>query len=124
GLGRTVHAAEGRAPHEIRTAIEVLGAQRIGHGTTLLEDPSVVDLVIERGVTIEACPTSNVHTGVIDAVAAHPLPRWLAAGVRACVCTDNTLLSDVTSAEEHRRVAAIPGMTPDLLAIAIANGHA
>jgi adenosine deaminase len=124
GIGRTVHAAEGRSPEEIRVAIERLEAQRIGHGTTLLEDPSVVDLVLDRNVVIEACPTSNVHTGVIAALEEHPLPRWLARGIRACVCTDNTLLSDVDSREEHRRVLDIPGMDPVLLATAIAVGHA
>lgn len=124
GLGRTVHAGEGRPPSEIRMAIEVLGAQRIGHGTTLLGDPAVVDLVRERGVTIEACPTSNLHTGVIASIADHPLPRWLELGVRACICTDNTLLSDVDAVEEHARARAIPGMTDELLAQAIAHGHA
>ncbi len=124
GLGRTVHAAEGRAPQEIRVAIEALHAQRIGHGTTLLEDASVLELVLERGVTIEACPTSNVHTGVIAEVAAHPLPRWLELGVRACVCADNSLLSDVTSAQEHERASKIPGMTAARMAQVVANAHA
>ncbi len=124
GLGRTVHAGEGRPPAEIAVAIEVLGAQRIGHGTTLEDDPRVLDLVLERGVTIEACPTSNVHTGVIASVDDHPLPRWLARGVKACVNTDNTLFSDVTAAEEHARARAIPGMTDELLARAISCGHA
>ncbi len=124
GLGRTVHAGEGRPPSEIRTAIEQLGAQRIGHGTTLLDDPAVVDLVRDRGVTIEACVTSNLHTGAIARIADHPLPRWLELGVRACICTDNTLLSDVDATEEHARARSIPGMTDALLERAIAHGHA
>ena len=124
GLGRTVHAGEGRPASEIRDAIEVLGAQRIGHGTTLLDDPAVVDLVGERGVVIEACPTSNVHTGVIGAVAEHPLPRWLELGIRATVCTDNTLLSAVTAPVELERVRAIPGMTDRFVTAVVAHGHA
>jgi adenosine deaminase len=119
GIGRTVHAGEGRPPAEIRTAIEELRAQRIGHGTTLLDDPRVLDLVLARGVAIEACPTSNVHTGVIRDVADHPLPRWLDLGVRACVCTDNTYLSAVTSSEEHRRTR----LSAAQFERAIANGH-
>ncbi len=124
GLGITIHAGEGRPPAEIRTAIERCHARRIGHGTTLLQDPAVLELVLERGVTIEACPTSNVHTGVIADTREHPLPKWLAAGVRACVCTDNTLLSAVDAREEHARAAAMPGMTPALLEAAIGFGHA
>jgi len=115
GLGTTVHAGEGRPVAEIRQAIEVLGAQRIGHGTTLLDDPAVLELVVARGVTIEACPTSNWHTGVIAAIEAHPLPTWLDQGVRVCVCSDNTLLSAVGAREELRRVAGLPGMNPEKL---------
>jgi len=124
GLGRTVHAGEGRPPSEIRIAIEELGAQRIGHGTTLLDDDAVVELVVARGVTIEACPTSNVHTDTIRSVDEHPLPRWLARGVRACINTDNTLLSAVHAPDEYARARAIPGMTDELYERAIACGHA
>jgi adenosine deaminase len=123
GLGRTVHAGEGRPAAEIRVAVTELGAQRIGHGTTLLDDPALVDLVVARGVTLEACLTSNLQTGAIAALDAHPLPRWLAAGVRACICTDNTLFSQVDAPGEHQRAAALPGMTPELLARAIRTGH-
>ncbi|HVV85640.1 MAG TPA: hypothetical protein VHE35_21415 [Kofleriaceae bacterium] len=124
GLGRTVHAGEGRPPAEIAVAIEELGALRIGHGTTLLDDPRVVDLVLARGVTLEACITSNVHVGAIAHREDHPLARWLALGVRACVNTDNTLFSAVTSRGELAHARALPGMTDELLARAIAHGHA
>ena len=123
GLGRTVHAGEGRPPAEIREAIEQLFAERIGHGTTLLEDPSVVDLIIERGVTIEACVTSNVHTGVIASFEAHPIAEWLKRGVKACVCCDNTFLSDTNAEREHSRVLEIPKMTDKALRKAVEVGH-
>jgi adenosine deaminase len=123
GIGRTVHAGEGRPPAEIAVAIEQLHALRIGHGTSLLEDPAVLDLVLSEGVTIEACPTSNWQVGVIESVSAHPLPRWLELGVKACINTDNTFFSQVTGPEEHRRARAIPGMTDALLDRAIAHGH-
>jgi len=124
GLGRTVHAGEGRPPHEIRVAIEELGAQRIGHGTTLLDDRAVLELVLDRQITIEACPTSNLHTGVIARLDQHPIAQWAALGVRVCVCTDNTLFSAVDSAEEHARIRALPGMTDALLGDMVARGHA
>ncbi len=123
GLGRTVHAGEGRPAEEIRVAVETLGAERIGHGTTLLEDAAVLDLVLERGVTIEACLTSNLHTGAVAALEDHPLPRWLDAGVNACVCTDNTLFSGVTAPVEHHRARDLPGMTESHLERVRAHGH-
>jgi adenosine deaminase len=110
GLGRTVHAAEGRSPEEIRIAIEELGAQRIGHGTTLLLDESVVELVVERGVTLEACVTSNVHTGVISETLEHPVGLWLERGIQVAICTDNTLFSDVSLPQELARVERIAGV--------------
>jgi adenosine deaminase len=124
GLGRTVHAGEGRPPEEIRVAIEQLGAERIGHGTTLLDDRSVLALVLDRQVTIEACPTSNLHTGVIARLEDHPLARWAALGVKACVCTDNTLFSGIDSVEEHARARSLPDMTDALFTAIIAQGHA
>lgn len=124
GLGRTVHAGEGRPPAEIRAAVELLHAQRIGHGTSLMDDAAVLDLVRERGVTIEACLTSNLHTGVIDELAAHPLPRLLAAGAAVTVCTDNTLFSDVDAPGEYRRAAALPGLHGAAVEVLAAFGHA
>ncbi|MCA9708632.1 MAG: adenosine deaminase family protein [Myxococcales bacterium] len=124
GLGRTVHAGEGRPPAEIRVAVERLLAQRIGHGTTLLDDPAVTELVCARGVTLEACVTSNLHTGVIARIEDHPIARWLERGVRVCINTDNTLMSGVDAQAEHARVAGIPGMTAERLRQAVAHGHA
>ncbi len=124
GLGRTVHAGEGRPPDEIRQAVELLHAQRIGHGTTLLEAPAIVELVRERGVTIEACPTSNVQTGAVRDLAAHPLAGLLARGVQVTVCTDNTLFSAVDAPGEYRRAAALPGVGEDGLRRLAAFGHA
>jgi adenosine deaminase len=123
GLGRTVHAAEGRPPEEIRIAITDLGAQRIGHGTTLLNDPSVLELVRETGVTIEACPSSNIHTGVIKRMADHPIGTWLSLNVKACINTDNTLLSNITQSEELTRSLSSVGMTKARLERSILTGH-
>ena len=124
GIGRTVHAGEGWPPREILTAIEELHATRIGHGTTLLDDPRVVDLVLQRRVTIEACPTSNWQIGAIPSLSSHPLARWIDAGVRACINTDNTFFSATNAREEHRRALNLEGMDAARLERAIACGHA
>jgi adenosine deaminase len=106
GLGRTVHAGEGRPPEEIRVAIEDLGAQRIGHGTSLLDDPDVVELVLAKGVTLEACLTSNLHTGIIPSIDQHPLARWLALGIRRASawttrCSPILIRSGSTRSQAH-----------------------
>jgi len=123
GLGRTVHAGEGRPAAEIAMAVEHLHAQRIGHGTTLLNDPSVLELIIEKQIIIEACPTSNVHTGILESVDQHPISKWIDHGVLVTICTDNTLLSDVDGPEEYSRVRTIPGMTEEKLQLSILAGR-
>ena len=114
---------ERAAPDEIRVAIQELKAERIGHGTTLLDDPSVAELVRESAVTIEACPTSNVHTGVIPSVAAHPIGRWLDMGIKACINTDNTLLSDTTMSKELERTIPGGALRASQREAVIENGH-
>lgn len=123
GLGRTVHAGEGRPPREIAVAIRELHAQRIGHGTTLLDDPEVVELVLEKDILIEACPSSNVHTGVIPAISAHPLKRWLELGISVCINTDNTLFSQVDAPTELDLSRSISGITEDDIKTLVICGH-
>lgn len=119
-----MHAGEGRRPAEIREAVELLHAQCIGHGTTLLDDPAVLDLVRDRGATIEACLTSNLHTGAVDELASHPLPRLLNGGVPVTTCTDNTLFSDVDAPGEYRRAGTLPGLDATAVEALAAFGHA
>ena len=83
----------------------------------------MVELALAREVTLEACVTSNVQTGVVARVEDHPLFHWLEAGLKACVCVDNTLFSDLTAPEELRRVGKIPGMNQALLNQLVAWGH-
>ncbi|MBT7611049.1 MAG: hypothetical protein HN576_14905 [Bacteriovoracaceae bacterium] len=122
GIHRTVHASEGRGPQEIITAINILRAERLGHATTLLDSKEALDLVLENNITIESCPTSNLQCGVVQSHQTHPLGKWLNLGVSACINTDNTFFSQVTSQEEHEKALSIQGMNPKLLERAIKNG--
>ena len=101
GLGRTVHVSEGRPPDEIITAITHLKAQRLGHATTLMENPRATDLVLAHDVIIESCPTSNIHTGAVESIDVHPIRDWIAADIPVAICADNTLLSNTTISVEQ-----------------------
>lgn len=70
GLFLTIHAGEVGPPAHIRHAVLVLGAHRIGHGIQAVRDPAVLRLLRERGIPLEVCPTSNLHTGA--AAGFHP----------------------------------------------------
>jgi adenosine deaminase len=60
GLHVVAHAGESVGPESIRDAVEILGAERIGHGVSAIRDPSVMDLLERRQVPLEMCPSSNL----------------------------------------------------------------
>jgi adenosine deaminase len=101
GMACTCHAGEGDGPESIRQALHVCGAQRIGHGTRLGEDPGLLEEVVARGIPLEMCLTSNVHTHVVDAVTGHPFRRYLERGVRVTLSTDSRLMDGITLTDEY-----------------------
>ncbi len=103
GLHLTIHAGEWGGAPNVREAIEVLDADRIGHGVRVMEDPETVALARERQVTFEVCITSNHQTGVVDSLPAHPLNRMIAAGLDVTLGTDDPSISQITLADEYRR---------------------
>ena len=89
GLHLTTHYGESGGAEYPREAVEALDSERLGHGLTVADDPSVVALVRERGVTLEMCPTSNLRTGAVSDLADHPARRLLDQDVSITINTDN-----------------------------------
>lgn len=101
-LNITVHAGEGYGPESIQEAVTYLNAQRIGHGTRILEGGlGLVRYLRDRRVTVEVCLTSNLQTRAISSLDAHPLRTFLSEEVRAPLCTDNRLVSGVSLTDEY-----------------------
>jgi adenosine deaminase len=100
GLGITVHAGEAAGPDNVRYAVEVLGASRIGHGVRSVESPEVMDGLLERGITLEVCPLSNVHTRAVEGLASHPVRRIFDAGIRLSIGDDDPVTSDTSVSKE------------------------
>jgi adenosine deaminase len=115
GLGLTAHAGEVAGPERIREALD-LGVSRIAHGVTAAEDPEVMELLRERDVTLDLCPTSNVQAGIVADLASHPLARLARAGVSVTISTDDRTVSDTTLSAEMARTARALGLTPMELA--------
>lgn len=105
GFHTTAHAGETAGPESVRAAVELLGAERLGHGTSAARDPEVLALLRERGVALEVCPSSNVSTGVIALLEDHPLPVFLNCGLCATLNSDDPALFGTSLEEEFRRVA-------------------
>ena len=83
GFAVTIHAGEAEGPQaaqNIRDSIEMLHADRIGHGVRIMEDPEVLEFVRERGTVLELCPTSNWLSGVCPHSGIPPLPQDYGGG--------------------------------------------
>ncbi|HVU25936.1 MAG TPA: adenosine deaminase [Opitutus sp.] len=110
----TVHAGEAAGAHNVRYAIEHLGATRIGHGIRAVEDPELLKMIRERGIGLEVNLTSNIQTGVVPNLAAHPLRDFLESGLLASINTDDPVISGIDLAYEFEVAAPAAGITPAL----------
>jgi adenosine deaminase len=102
GLPITIHAGEGFGPESIREALALGHARRIGHGTRLLEDATLMEHVRSRRILLETCLTSNVQTGVVATYGDHPVRRYVSEGIPVALSTDNRLMSGVTLTREYQ----------------------
>lgn len=103
-MGLTIHAGESWGPDSIHQALFFCGAHRIGHGTSLYQDPDLMRYVADHQVPLEVCPTSNVQTHVVSDLEHHPLRLYVEAGIPVTVNTDNRLFSRTTVTDELWRV--------------------
>ncbi len=101
GFHRTVHAGEDDGPRSVWTAIDLLGAERIGHGTSASQDKDLVKRLAADQIAVEVCLTSNLQTGAVKRISDHPLPLFLEAGVPVCLSTDNPTVSAVKLVDEY-----------------------
>ena len=113
GLGLTVHAGESEGPERIWEALDNLGPQRIGHGTSAGRDPELIKRLAADGVIVEVCLSSNIQTGAIDDLRNHPLPKFLDAGVRVSMATDNPTVSSTTLSREYELAMELFDYTED-----------
>lgn len=118
------HAGEFGGAARVREAIEELGVTRIQHGVRAIEDPAVVALAAERGVTFDICPISNVGLQVVPSMAEHPIPQLMQAGVNCTVSTDDPLCFANTIVEEYQTLARELNFTRAELAQVARNGWA
>ena len=98
----TIHAGEGFGPESIHQALHRCGANRIGHGTRLEEDPDLMAYVANNRVPLEICLSSNLQSCVVDDLAKHPFRYYMQEGLRVCLNTDNTLFARTSPARELR----------------------
>jgi adenosine deaminase len=115
GLTVAPHAGELAGPESVRAALAV-GATRIAHGVRAAEDPELLVLLAERGVSLDVCLTSNRLLGIVPSLAEHPLPRLLEAGVRCSLGADDPLMFGAGLLDEYELARSAFGLTDQQLA--------
>jgi adenosine deaminase len=111
GYGMTAHAGEGAGADSVRAAVEVIGVARVGHGTRSKEDPTLLPVLRERGISLDMCPHSNVQTKAVGSLAHHPLRFYFDYSIPVTVSTDSRTCSDTTVSRELERVHESLGFT-------------
>ncbi|HEV2261902.1 MAG TPA: adenosine deaminase [Candidatus Rubrimentiphilum sp.] len=109
GLHRVAHAGEMAGAQSVRAAVEVLGAERIGHGIRALEDRDTVKMLAEKQIPLEICPTSNFLTGVAMGEAPHPLVELDEAGCIVTIDADDPALFKTSTSDELEYASEIAG---------------
>ncbi len=109
----TVHAGEEAGPDSIWQAIEELGAERIGHGVSAIQDPLLMDYLADKQIGVESNLTSNLQTRVVDSYQDHPLRQFLEAGVLATINSDDPGISAITLPYEYEYAAPAAGLSKE-----------
>ena len=133
GLHVTIHAGEAYGLPSITEAVDVCGAERLGHGVRIIEDVhddrdgvaslgSIATRVRDDAITLEVCPSSNVHTGAVASLPEHPVDRLLDLGFCVTLNTDNRLMSATSMTRELSACVETFGWGIDRVAAVLHNG--
>lgn len=114
GLRITVHSGEADVPGSpefVRDAIDILGAERIGHGVQIYQSPEMISFVRSRGIPLELCPTSNWLTNAVKSLDKHPFKQLMDAGVRVTINSDDPGVFGIDLTNEYRVLQDRLGLT-------------
>jgi len=125
GLHLLAHAGETGGPEQIQDAIDILHAERIGHGIAAIRSSSLMNTLAIRKIPLEICPTSNLRTNALSIqlssahskLAHHPLPKFLRSGIPVTISTDDPAMFNTTLLEEYSAALEMGLSLEDLLAI-------
>lgn len=113
GWAITVHAGESAGPHSVWQALRELGATRIGHGVTSIEDPALMDYMAEHQIGVESSLTSNVQTSIVSSYATHPIRHFVERGMCVTLNTDDPGISAIDLRHEYEVAAPAAGLTTE-----------
>lgn len=107
GIPSLPHAGETAGPESVWGAIKHLNADRIGHGVRSIEDPGLIDYIVENDITLEVCPSSNICLGVYENINDHPLPLLVERGVKVTINSDDPPMFNTSLVNEYKTITEI-----------------
>jgi len=110
GLHVTIHAGEADGPDSVWSAIQDLGAERIGHGVRSVEDFALMDYLAKQEIGLEVCLTSNIHTSTYGSLSGHPVKQLLQHGITLNLNTDDPGISGIDLPYEYEIAAPLAGL--------------
>lgn len=110
GLHSVPHAGETSGPQSVWVALDELGAERVGHGITSVEDPALLTRLAADQVPLEVCPTSNLRTRAVGSLAEHPMRRLGEAGIPITIASDDPPMFNTTLVGEYHVAAQLLGL--------------
>jgi adenosine deaminase len=116
GLASVPHSGELLGPDHVRVTLDHLQPDRIGHGVRSVEDPTVLAEIVDRGITLEVCPGSNVALGVYGRADAVPLGALIGSGAKIALGADDPLLFGSRLADQYRIAREVHGLDDVALA--------
>ncbi|MDE3725154.1 adenosine deaminase [Nocardiopsis sp. N85] len=121
GLASLPHAGEHGGPERVREALDLLGAERIGHGIDSMRDDDLVARLVDERIPIDVSPTSNVCTRAVERIGEHPLPAMLDAGLLVTLNSDDPTMFGTDLTNEYRTAHHLGLSSADLVRLA-SNG--
>jgi aminodeoxyfutalosine deaminase len=110
GLRSVPHAGETTGPDTVWDSLRLLGAERIGHGTSSAQDPALLAHLAESGIPLEVCPSSNIATRAVPTLEEHPIRAFRDAGVAVTVNSDDPPMFNTTLNREYEIAAGLLGL--------------
>jgi len=101
GFHLVAHAGEAAGAESVRSAINVLKAERIGHGVRAIEGPGLIEKLKDSQIPLEVCVTSNLKTGVFSSLTAHPIKYFVEQGLAVNISTDDPTMFGTTLIDEY-----------------------
>ena len=116
----TIHAGEAGNAEDVKTAVH-MGAVRIGHGVRIAGNKEVIQLVKDKGIFLEMCPTSNRQTKAVEEMSDYPLKAFLEMGLKVTLNTDDPAIERTTLSREFRYMESLLNLTQEQKRLLLLN---